>query len=179
MVEADQSPMKRYMDGISQESLLDKVTEHLQKTAKILAQLPSEKADYAYADGKWTVRQLIGHILVGHRIFVTRAVCVARGEPKPLPGFDENLYASDWPPKNVGLPELADAYAAEARATQNWIGWMTQEELNRVGEANGIRFRPEQILRALIGHERHHLEVLQQRYGLNLELNPVGSGKAP
>jgi hypothetical protein len=106
-------------------------------------------------------------------------MCVSRGEQQPLPGFDENLYALDWPPQTVGLPELAQAYATEARATRNWIGWMTPEELNRIGEANGIRFRPEQILRALIGHERHHIGVLQERYELNLGLNPAGSGKVP
>jgi len=156
---------------------LKTVVRHFEEVAKILAGLPPENAGYAYAEGKWTVRQVVGHILIAHRIFVTRAICVARGEQKPLPGFDENGYASNWPPQSVGLPELAQAYAEEARATRNWIGWTTPEELSRVGEANGVRFRPEQILRALVGHERHHLGVLQERYGLGLELNPVGAGQ--
>jgi len=177
MVDADQSYMRHYMVEAPLESLYDKVARHTEETAKILAGLPPEKADLAYAEGKWTVRQLVGHILVAHRIFVTRAVCASRGEQKPLPGFDENSYALNWPPESIGLPELATAYAAEAEATRNWIGWMTEEELNRVGEANGIRFRPEQILRALIGHERHHLGVLQERYGLKLELNLAPGGK--
>ncbi len=175
MIEADQSYMKRYLVEVPLESLFEKVGRHLEETGEILAELPPEKADLAYAEGKWTVRQLVGHVLVSQRIFVTRAMCVSRGEQKPLPGFDENTYALNWPPESASLPELARAYAEEAQATRNWIRWMAPEDLNRVGEANGIRFRPEQILRALIGHERHHLGMLQERYGLNL----AGNGKTP
>jgi len=172
MIEASESYMRHYMVEAPSESLPEKLRRHFEETGKTLGELPPEKADYAYAEGKWTVRQLLGHILIAHRIFVTRAICVSRGEQKPLPGFDENGYASNWPPETVGLPELARAYAGEAQVSLRWVCWMTPEELHRVGEANGIRFRPEQILRALIGHERHHLGVLQERY-----VTPVGNGK--
>ena len=166
MIEAEQSSFNRYMIEASAEPIAEKVSAHLEETIRLLAFLPEEKAGYAYAEGKWTVRQLIGHILVAHRIFVTRAMCIARGEEKSLPGFDENIYARDWPPETIGLRELATTYAYEALATLNWVRWMSFDELNREGVANEVRIRPEQLFRVLIGHERHHLRMLRERYGI-------------
>ena len=166
MIDVEESYMKRYLIEASVDTVAEKVSAHLEETIRLLSHLPEDKADFAYAKGKWTVRQVVGHILVAHRIFVTRAMCISRGETKSLPGFDEPVYAEGWPPENIGLKELATTYAYEALATLNWVRWMSVEELQRVGEANGIRLQPQHIFRALIGHERHHLKMLCETYGI-------------
>jgi len=113
----------------------------------------------------------VGHIWVSHRIFVTRAIAIARGETQSLPGYDENIYATGWPGSDVTVEDLATAYTAEAKATQIWYLMLEEEELMREGVANERRVRPEQILRALIGHETHHRNILAERYGIIFDKN--------
>jgi len=157
-----------YLDAVSVDGLDERLSKHLDQASAILSGIPADRVDYAYAPGKWTVRQLMGHILMSHRIFITRAVCSARGEEKSFPGYDENAYAENWPHQSIGVKELASAYADESRATRNWIRWMTPEERAREGVANNLIVRPEYMIRALIGHEQHHLNVLRERYGVGL-----------
>lgn len=177
VVDVNASQMGKYLVDVSVKELPGALFEHHARVSAHLAGLPENKADYAYAPGKWTVRQLAGHILTANRIFVTRAVCIARGETQPLPGFDENTYADDWPRARVPLAVISAAYAAEAKAAQCWVLMLNEGDLTREGVANGTRVRPEHLLRALIGHESHHLRVLSERYGLGPR--PVVDPAAP
>jgi uncharacterized damage-inducible protein DinB len=166
MIDITESAMGKYLVDVPVPEIPGALFEHQARVSSHLAGLPESMADHAYAPGKWTVRQLVGHILVANRIFMTRAICIARGETQPLPGFDENVYAENWPRARVPLALLAGTYAAEAKAVQGWVLMLEKAELSREGTANGILLKPEQLLRALIGHESHHLKVLSERYGL-------------
>lgn len=157
-----------YLDAVPAAGWQPRVLAHLRTVSAVLASLPAEKSGYAYAPGKWTVNQLVGHVLVSQRVFVSRAVFVARGETQPLPGYDENAYAHGWPGAGVPLSLLAEAYAAEAASTASWIGLLGTEELEREGVANNLRIRPSWMFRALVGHESHHLDILRERYGLDI-----------
>jgi len=159
-------PWTNYLDAAPETGWEAPLRAHLAATSRFLAALSEERAGYAYAPGKWTVRQVVGHVLVSQRVFVSRAVVVARGETKALPGYDENAYARDWPPEAVGLKDLAAAYASESAATLAWLSLMTPEDREREGVANGLLIRPSWMFRALIGHESHHLRVLVERYGI-------------
>lgn len=159
-----------YLDAVPAEGLDVRLKAHLEAVTGFLAQLaagPGERADHAYAPGKWTVRQVVGHLLVSQRIFVARAVFIARGETQPLPGYDEDAYAANWPAPGVSLAALAAAYAVEAASTAFWTSLLSPEDRAREGIANKTRVTPDQLLRALIGHESHHLAVLRARYGLD------------
>jgi uncharacterized damage-inducible protein DinB len=172
MLSAHESPIFGYIQSVPAEGLIARLVSHLEGMSALFAALPEEKADYAYAPGKWTVRQLVGHLLISQRVFVTRAVRIARGETQALTGYDENLYAEGWPGEDAPLSAVAAAYAAEAVATRAWLGLIRPGELEREGIANGTRLRPQEILRAVIGHESHHLRVLAERYGLGSTGNP-------
>ena len=164
-------PWKAYLDVVPAEGLDKRLASHCGQAAAGLARLASgheDRAGYAYAPGKWNVRQVIGHVLASHRIFVARAVCIARGETQILPGYDENAYATGWPPVTVSLDALARAYAAETAATLAWLTLLSPDERARAGGANGTRVTPDQLLRSLIGHESHHFSVLRDRYGLDI-----------
>jgi uncharacterized damage-inducible protein DinB len=160
-----------YLDLVPADGLDGRLKRHLETvtdTVEALAARLDPSAGEAYAPGKWTVRQVIGHMLVSHRIFVSRAVCIARGETQYLPGYDENVYATDWPNATVSLAALAGAYAVEAASTAWWTSLLSVEERSREGVANETLVTPDQLLRALIGHETHHLAVLRDRYGLDI-----------
>jgi uncharacterized damage-inducible protein DinB len=162
----EDSNFNHYARPIPEDGLFARLSRHMTDMSRFLAGIPEEKAGYAYAPEKWTVRQVAGHIWVWHRIFVTRAVVIARGENQPLPGHDENVYAVGWPGPDVTLGNLAEAYTAEAKTTQIWYLLLEEEELLREGTASGKRVRAEQLLRALIGHESHHRKILVDRYGI-------------
>ena len=162
----EDTPLNRYAASVPQDNLFTRLSDHMTGMSRFLAGIPEDKAGFAYGPEKWTVRQLVWHVWVSHRIFATRAVAIARGETQPLPGYDENLYARGWPGPDVTVAELAAAYTAEAKSTQFWFLMLEEEELLREGIANGMRVRPEQILRALIGHESHHRKILIERYGI-------------
>jgi uncharacterized damage-inducible protein DinB len=162
-----------YLDIVPAEGLEARLRRHLETVSVTIEALASQLdagAGEAYAPGKWTVRQVIGHMLVSHRIFVSRAVCIARGETQYLPGYDENVYAAEWPDESVSLGALAGAYAVEAASTAWWTSLLTPQERMREGVANQTLVTPDQLLRALIGHETHHLAVLRDRYGLDIFL---------
>ncbi len=166
MIDVAASEMGKYLVDVSTKELAGAFFEHHSRVSAHFGALPESKADFAYAPGKWTVRQVAGHILVSNRIHMTRAICIARGEIQPLPGFDENAYADNWPRARVPLAVISAAYAAEAKVAQCWVLMLDKEDLLREGTANNIRLRPEHLLRAIIGHESHHLKVLAERYGL-------------
>jgi uncharacterized damage-inducible protein DinB len=167
----EDSTFNNFARAIPEESLFARLSEHLTGMSRFLAAIPEEKAGYAYAPEKWAVRQVVGHIWVWQRIFVTRAVMIARGETQPLPGHDENALAVGWPGEDVTVADLAEAYTAEAKAAQIWFLMLEEDDLRREGTVNGKRVRAEQLLRALIGHESHHRKVLAERYGISdLEL---------
>lgn len=166
MLSAQESPVFGYIQAVPAEGLIERLRAHLEGAAARLSALPEDKGGHAYAPGKWTVRQLVGHLAISQRIFVTRAIRIARGEQQSLTGYDENLYATDWPGEDVPLSSVTAAYAAEAAATLAWLRLLSPEDLEREGVANRTRLRAQEILRALIGHESHHLRVLAERYGL-------------
>jgi uncharacterized damage-inducible protein DinB len=170
----EDSNFNAYARLIPEEALFTRLSEHLTGMSRFLAGIPEEMAGYAYAPEKWTVRQVVGHVWVSQRIFVTRVVAIARGETQPLPGYDENAYARGWPGADVTLADLAEAYTAEAKATQIWFLMLEEDELTREGVANGKRVRAEQLLRSLIGHESHHRKILVERYGIG-----TGTGSLP
>ncbi|HLU70477.1 MAG TPA: DinB family protein [Fibrobacteria bacterium] len=164
-------PWKAYLDEVSPDGLDARLKDHGTRVTTgltRLAEVGEDRAGVTYAPGKWSVRQVVGHLVVSHRIFVTRAVCIARGEARNLPGYDENAYADGWPYEGVTLAALARAYAAEAAATLAWLPLWSAADRAREGVANGTRVTPDQLLRALIGHELHHFSVLRDRYGLDI-----------
>jgi len=161
-------PWRFYLDAVPADGLDARLKAHLETVTGFLAQLAAvhgSRADFAYAPGKWTIRQVVGHMLVSHRIFVARAVFIARGEAQPLPGYDENAYAENWPAPGVSLAALAAAYAVEAASTAFWTSLLGAGERAREGVANLTRVTPDQLLRALIGHETHHIAMLRNLYG--------------
>jgi uncharacterized damage-inducible protein DinB len=175
----EDSNFNHYARPIPQDGLFARLSGHMTGMSRFLAGIPEEKAGYAYAPEKWTVRQVAGHVWVSHRIFATRVVAIARGETQPLPGYDENAYARGWPGPDVTVADLAEAYTAEAKATQIWYLLLEEEELLREGTANGKRVRAEQLLRALIGHESHHRQILVDRYGIEPPAVPAGETEEP
>lgn len=124
-------------------------------------------AGMRYAPGKWTPREVIGHLIDDERIFVYRAMCVARGEPLALPGFDEKLYAANAEHESRSVDSLRDEYVATRAATIAFFDSLSEQQWRRQGTVNGYAASVRGLAFHVAGHELHHLRVLDEKYGLN------------
>jgi hypothetical protein len=168
MIEFKDSPFQRYLAGEDalRESPADAYARHAEICSAFLGSLPGDKAGHRYAEGKWSVREVVGHMADADLVFLYRLVSIARGETKPLPGFDENGYAALAGHDSLPWRAVLASWRGVSQAASALIAAIDPRGWERLGAANGVSLTPRDILRVLIGHERHHLRVLRERYGL-------------
>ena len=123
-----------------------------------------EKADYAYAPGKWTIKEMIGHIIDTERIFAYRILSFARNEQAALPGFDESQYVEIAHFKDRSLFSFSEEFALLRKANLYLIKSLNEDELNRTGIASGRSISVRAMLYILAGHVIHHENVIKERY---------------
>jgi hypothetical protein len=121
-------------------------------------------ADVSYAPGKWTARQVLGHLADDERIYAYRALCIARGEPRALPGVDEQVYAAHAGAERLPLAELLADYEAVRAASITLCRGFDPAAWLRRGEANGHPVTVRGLAFHIAGHELHHHRVLRERY---------------
>jgi uncharacterized damage-inducible protein DinB len=135
------------------------------ETIALLAAVPEAKANgLRYAPGKWTLREVLGHLVEDERIFAFRILCLARGEPRPLPGFDENLYVAGAGFERRSLTSLLDEYRSVRDATVQLLEGLPEEAWSRRGLVNDYPASVRGLAWHIAGHERHHLGVLRTKY---------------
>lgn len=117
-----------------------------------------------YAPGKWTLKEIVGHLADDERIFTYRALCIARGDPRELPGFDENLYVAGAAFEERPLAGLLAEYRAVRQATLELFGGLPAEAWLRRGIVNGYTASARGLAFHIAGHELHHIRVLREKY---------------
>jgi hypothetical protein len=154
-----------YVARVSEGDILGVLEEQKQELQALAARLTPEREAYRYAEGKWTVRELLGHVVDGERVFGYRAFCISRGEQLALPGFDEKSYVATAPAAGSGR-ELAAEFAAVREANLMFLRRLGPDAWRRVGNANGSPVSTRALAWIMAGHPRHHLAVLRERYGV-------------
>lgn len=154
----------RYVARIESDDVLDVLARQLPQMHQLLGDLDPESARYRYAPEKWTVKQVLGHVLDSERIFATRALCVARGESQALPGFDENAYAAASASDARSLGGLLGEFDHLRRSNLSLFEGLDDEAWQRVGHANGSPISVRAIAWIMAGHADHHVSVLRERY---------------
>ena len=124
----------------------------------------AEKGDYAYAPGKWTLKELAGHMIDTERIMVYRLTCFARNEKAILPGFDEDNYVTNAFFKDRSLFSLSVEFAALRKANMFLFKSLNEEELSRIGNASGKNVSVRALVYMLAGHVIHHANIIKERY---------------
>jgi uncharacterized damage-inducible protein DinB len=124
----------------------------------------SDKADHAYAPGKWTIKQMLAHMIDTERVFAYRLLCFMRKDATPLPGFDENEYAENNEVSTRSLTDLADEFRTLRTANLYLYRSVTEEASVHLGNANGHAMSVRAQLHVIAGHELHHLNILHERY---------------
>ena len=130
-----------------------------------LRYLSEDKANYAYADGKWTVKEVIGHVADGERVFSYRLTRIARGDSTPLAGFDENAWAKAAPHRKRRIADVVDEMIAVRRSTIALVESLDDAAIANRGVANNNPVSARAICWIMAGHTQHHLDMLRERYG--------------
>ncbi|HSD14750.1 MAG TPA: DinB family protein [Flavobacterium sp.] len=158
---------KPYIDKVEQDTdLLDELEISLHKTIHFVQDIPMDKFDYRYAEGKWTIKEILQHIIDSERVFAYRALRFSRSDETPLPGFDENKFADVVNPtaNKRHLKELLTELAAVRHATIMLFKSFTEEDLLKKGIASNNVMSVRAAGFVIIGHQNHHVAVFKERY---------------
>lgn len=153
-----------YIARVPPGDVLETLTTQLSDTTALIAEFGEGRADHRYGPGKWTVREVVGHIADTERVFAYRALCIARGDATPLPGFDENAYVANAGVARRPLAEVAAELEAVRRATLALFRGLGDAALARRGTASDNPLTPRAAAFIIAGHELHHRAILRERY---------------
>ncbi len=144
------------------------VVEQLQSSAKefnyLLNTFSNEKAEYRYEEGKWSIKDLIQHIIDSERVFCYRAMRFARNDKIELPGFEQDDYAEIASADRRDIQDLMSEFTSTRYSTISFFSALSEEDLKRTGLANGTEFSVEVLGYVISGHLLHHLEVIREKY---------------
>ncbi|AMR31117.1 hypothetical protein A0256_06600 [Mucilaginibacter sp. PAMC 26640] len=129
----------------------------------LFTSLNERQAQYAYAEGKWTVKQVLGHMADTERFFGFRAFVFSR-EQTSLPGFEQDVYVNNTNYNSRTLQSLAEEFKVTREANLFVFGNLTDEQINCEGTASGNRVTVRALIYMAAGHEMHHLRILKERY---------------
>jgi hypothetical protein len=135
--------------------------------AAMIAPLSDAQAGYRYAEGKWSIKEVVGHLADAERIFSYRLLRIGRGDATPLPGFDENAYVPAGEFDRRTVSDILEEWIAVRSATACLVGGLPPEAWKRRGMANGKDVSARAILYVMLGHVDHHRRMLEERYGLS------------
>lgn len=126
--------------------------------------MPIEKQNYRYAEGKWTPKDILLHLVDAERIFAYRALRIARNDKTALPGFEENDYVIEAKAEERSMSSLLEEYSEVRKATISLFLNFGEEVLKRLGEASNCSVSVRAIGYIILGHEKHHVDVIFERY---------------
>ncbi len=153
-----------YIAQVTAEDALQALEEQQREMLQLLDSLTDERALVRYAPDKWSLKEVLGHIIDTERIFAYRALRFARGDRTPLPGFDQDEYVRAARFDARPLRDLRDEYESVRRATLALFRGFDEEALAQRGTANEAEATARALAYVIAGHERHHLRIIRNRY---------------
>jgi hypothetical protein len=159
----------RYVSLVPDGDVVEMLTLQLPVTLRLLEAVPAEREAWAYEPGKWSFREVVGHLADGERVFADRALWIARSPDTPLPSMEQDAWAVLSPARDRPLRDLMDEWTATRAATVALVRGLDERALARVGTASGVRFTVRSFPWIIAGHELHHRRLLRERYGLGAD----------
>jgi len=153
-----------YVSKVTQHDLIEALHDSSQKFIAFIDSLPKEKYLYRYADGKWTIQDIVAHLIDCERIMVYRALTIARNDKTNLPGFEENDYAAESNAGYRSMSVLMEEYKHLRKSTILFFEGLNEQMALRKGIANGNPITVRALGYSISGHETHHMQVMKERY---------------
>lgn len=155
---------KAYIDRATHANIGKGLKENLGSVVEFYSNIASDKHDYAYATGKWTIKDILLHIIDTERIFAYRVLRIARNDATPMVGFDQDDYVDAGHAKDRTLESLIKEYSAVRQATISLFDSFSDNTLKLLGEASGSNISVRAIGYIITGHENHHNQIIKDRY---------------
>jgi hypothetical protein len=146
------------------EDVISAIDELGRELIALMESIPLSKHDYAYAPGKWTLKEVLQHIIDTERVFCYRALCIARKEAQSLPGFDENSYAANSKASNRDWNDLIEEFKVVRAGSKFLFDSFDSEQMENSGVANKNPLYVSGIGYIIAGHAQHHLHIIRERY---------------
>lgn len=155
---------KSYWKYLKDEDILEALKKQGENTMEWLSSVSTDKENYAYSEGKWMIKEVIGHLCDTERILAYRALRFSRNDKTPLTAFDEKSFIEESNFRNRSLKNICEEWKTIRASTLSLFTSMTDEIADRIGIANGVHVSPRIILYFILVHERHHLQVIKDKY---------------
>ncbi|TDX10285.1 DinB family protein [Flavobacterium sp. S87F.05.LMB.W.Kidney.N] len=152
--------IKQAGDGI----LIEELEISLHEFIRFVQNIPMDKFDYRYAPGKWTIKDIIQHVMDTERIFAYRALRFSRNDKTPLPSFEEDDYANNTNSNSRSIQDLLTEFSALRHSTLLFYKSLSEEQLKRIGIASDNQISVRALGFVMIGHQKHHQKVFEERY---------------
>jgi len=155
---------ERYVSQLPDSDIFTLLQEQPVQLKNMIKSFSEEAAEKGYTPGKWSVKEVMGHLIDTERVFMYRIMCISRGETQSLPGFDENIYVQHGQFNARSLINLILEYESQRQATIAFFQTLTPAMLSRVGTANQKTISVKALVIITAAHELHHLHILKERY---------------
>lgn len=153
-----------YVSKAGDDDLQKALRSGTKRFSKVVEKIPGKKVDYAYGEGKWTIKQLMQHIIDAERVFVLRAVWFTRRDPSPQPSFEENIWAENADVSVRKWKDMVKEFLHVRAATELFFSSLPNEALTRTGTAGSSTLSAAALGFITAGHLHHHIDILEERY---------------
>lgn len=153
-----------YIASLGDVRLVETLKKQLENFPSFISSIPEDKFHYTYGEGKWTIAQVLVHILDTERVFQYRALRFARNDKTPLPGFDQDMFVSESKAEDWSREELIENYRIVRKSTISLFEKFSEKDLRKVGIASDSPMSVAAIGFICCGHQKHHRNILRERY---------------
>jgi len=157
-----------YYEGYIQQAgpleLLEGLKQSAETTVSFLESIPEARLEFSYAEGKWTIKEIIQHLIDTERIFTYRALCIARKDKTLLPGYDQDSYVAHGSCNYRILPDFISEYRSLRQVSILLFQSFSEDMLKEVGSASNSNLSARAVAFIITGHEQHHCKIIKERY---------------
>ena len=157
-------PFANYIQEAGEINLIEELEISLHNFIKFVQNIPLDKFDYRYAEGKWTIKDIIQHLIDSERVFAYRALRFSRNDKTALPGFEENDYVDNTDANGRSIQDLLTELSTVRHSSLLFYKSLSEEQLKRIGTASTHQLSARALGYVIIGHQKHHQNVFQERY---------------
>lgn len=157
---------ERYVSQVADEEIIPVLERQPAELRSMFSNVGEDRGNYAYAEGKWTLKEVLSHLIDGERMFAYRVLRISRGDETPIEGFEQDGYIENSNANNRPFAELLEEFELQRRSNILLIKNLSDEATIRRGMASGLGISVRGLIYIMAGHVRHHFAILQERYSI-------------
>ena len=157
---------EKYISLVENRDIIDTLGAQPTALKDLLTAVPEERGNFAYAEGKWSIKEVLGHLIDGERMFAYRLFRISRGDETPIEGFEQDGYIENAHSNDRSFADLLEEFSLLRRANMIFFNNLTDDSWNRIGTANNVKISVRALVYIMAGHIEHHLGILKERYSL-------------